>query len=222
MNEYSRIGLQGGEVSFTRFAFDELTKGMEPKPQPVHLYTSKNALGALHRGEVDLALVAESNAQGNKVKETELALAAYPAPGELITIAEFDMTIRHSLIRRKDAGQIEHIVGHDQAIKQCEKTLEDTFPDIGKHDGGDPSLLMQYLVKGERIPAEGVLFDPRNTAILGSERLAQLPQTRNVLEAYAHNLQDLGENNKTTFILVGRAAATSFWPAQPGRPGGGH
>ncbi len=86
-------------------------------------------------------------------------------------------------------------MGHSQNFKQCKDNLEKRYhhlrQETGKGDLVDTAKAASYLAAGKL---------PKTTAILGPKVLASL-YGFDIVDA---DLQDLGENNITNFLLVSR------------------
>ena len=111
-------------------------------------------------------------------------------------VEEFQILIRHFLMKRKDVdvSQIKIIMAHSQNFRQCKNNLAKKYPNLkqvsGQGDLLDTARCAEALAKNK--------ID-RNTAILGPKILAKIYD----LDIIDENLQD-SENNLTTFFLVSR------------------
>ncbi len=186
-------GIQGGIGSFNEeailfYAAKNKIKNFKIK----YLYTTEKVLKNLYEGNVDFGLFAIQNAVGGVVQESTYAMARY----KFKIVDEFDIPIRHFLMKRKDVDikKIKTIMAHPQVFKQCQNTLARKYASFrlisGKGDCLDTAKAAWSLSKNKL---------PSNIAILGPKTLAKIYD----LEIIDENLQDDKENN-TTFFLVSR------------------
>ncbi len=188
------VGIQGGTGSFSEEACRHYCATHAVENYQINtLYTALGVLTALHHGEIDRGVVVIQNARGGVVLETVTAMSQYNC--EIIEI--FDIVLRHCLLCHPSARfeDIETIISHPQVLAQCESTLNRKYPHLKRSsqegDLIDQALCAQHL-------AEGKL--PKNVAVLASAVCADLFG----LTIHDTNLQDLGEQNLTTFIWVKR------------------
>jgi arogenate dehydrogenase (NADP+) len=186
-------GIQGGVGSFNEEAIFQYTDKNRIKNYKIkYLYTTKKVLRELHKGNIDFGLFAIHNSVGGMVEESIKAMASY----KFRVIEEFDILVRHFLMKRKDAGtkKIKTIMAHPQVFKQCQATLKKKYPKMllksGRGDLIDTAEVAKLLSK-KRLPP--------NTAILGPKNLSKLYN----LEIIDKDLQD-NKINYTSFLLVGR------------------
>lgn len=191
--DHIEIGIQGGVGSFNHEAILKYTKEHNIHNFKIkYLYTTDKVLRSLHVGSIDYGLFAVHNSVGGVVQETINAMADY----KFEIVEEFDVLIRHFLMKRKDVGlkDIEQIMAHPQVLKQCRGTLAKKYPKMkltsGKHDLIDTANAAKALSKG--------MID-KNTAILGPRGLSELFN----LEIVGKDLQD-NKENLTGFMLVKR------------------
>ncbi len=189
-----RVGIQGGKGSFNEEACRAYcTQHNIAAYEIKYLYTSRNVLQALHKGEIERGVFAIQNAVGGVVMETIQALSEFDC--EIVEI--FDIVISHCLLIRPGVtfADIDTIISHPQALAQCRSTLKARYPHLrqisGEGDLVDQALCAQHL-------AEGKL--PPNYAVLAPGVCADLYH----LHTQDRNLQDLGAKNLTTFVWVKR------------------
>jgi len=187
------FGIQGGRGSFNEEALITYVKKNKIKKYEVkYLYTTEKVLKNLHEGTIDFGLFAIQNATGGVVQESTYAMAKY----RFFIQEEFDIMIRHFLMKRKDVpfSDIKTIMAHDQVFKQCVATLKLNYPDYilktGEGDFIDTAKAAQGLVLGAV---------SKNTAILGPHILADMYD----FDIVDENLQD-SKNNLTTFFMARR------------------
>jgi prephenate dehydratase len=109
-------------------------------------------------------------------------------------VANYEIPISHSLMTLPDIRDedIDCIMGHEQAVKQCEQTLRKYYGDIPRI-GGTGNLISSSNI-AEAI-ANGIL--PQTTASIGHHSLADIFG----LQVVREHIEDRSDN-RTTFILV--------------------
>lgn len=193
------IGIQGGRGSFNEEAcrhYCALHADEVPKYRIEYLFTAANVLSALNQGVVDRGVFAVQNAKGGAVMETIHALSHYRCE---ITDT-FEIVVSHCILHHPEVRfqDIDTLVSHPQALAQCASTLAERYPGLGQVRGNeygeeriDQALCAQHI-------AEGKL--PRTTAVLASRVCADLYG----LKIHDTDLQDLGQDNRTTFAWAQR------------------
>ncbi|NDJ53826.1 MAG: prephenate dehydrogenase/arogenate dehydrogenase family protein [Chloroflexi bacterium] len=188
------IGMQGGKGSFTHEAAKYYCRANGISDYSVaFLYTADNVLDALQRGEIDRGVLVIQNARGGVVMETIQAMSRVRCDIQRV----FDIVISHCLLHHPDAAveDIDTVISHPQALAQCKTTLARQYSHLAQTSGqGD---LIDQALCAEHI-AEGLL--PPTTAVLAPKMCADLYG----LAIHAEGLQDLGEDNLTTFVWVRR------------------
>lgn len=121
-----RLAYLGPAGTFSEDALRVAADGAEF--EPVRTATVYGAVLAVERGEADLALVPFENSIEGSVRSTLDALA-FDAPGVTI-VGEYDHTIRHSLIGRREwpLEQIDVVLSHPQASAQCASFIRESLP----------------------------------------------------------------------------------------------
>ena len=187
------FGIQGGKGSFNEEALSFWQAKRVQNPFKVkYLFTTEKVLKNLHEGNIDFGLFAIQNAVGGVVEESTHAMAKY----KFKIVEEFQILIRHFLMKRKDVsvGEIKTIMAHSQNFRQCNDNLKKKHPNLkqvsGQRDLLDTARCAEALAKNN--------ID-KNTAILGPIILSEIYE----LDIIDENLQD-SENNLTTFFLVSR------------------
>ena len=157
-----------------------------------YLYTTEAVLDALNNGAIDYGQFAIANSIGWLVDETLRSLGRY----HWKRVTSYEIPILHALMIHPDAlpEDITTIMGHDQALRQCEKTLARLYPDREKRAGTEN--LTDNASIAEAV-AHGQL--PRSVASIGHVSLADIYGLR-ILHT---NIQDR-DDNRTTFVLVTR------------------
>ncbi len=187
------FGIQGGKGSFNEEAilFHVKKHGIK-KYQIKYLYTSEKVLKNLHEGSIDFGLFAIQNSVGGVVEESTHAMAKY----RFKIVEEFQILIRHSLMKRKDSkvDEIKIIMAHSQNFRQCKDNLAKRYSQLkqlsGQGDQLDTAKCAEDLSKGKL---------NKNIAILGPKILSKIYN----LDIIEENLQDC-QDNLTTFFLVER------------------
>ncbi|MFA6081377.1 MAG: prephenate dehydrogenase/arogenate dehydrogenase family protein [Patescibacteria group bacterium] len=187
------FGIQGGKGSFNEEAILFYVKKQKIKKFKMkYLFTSEKVLRSLHEGNIDFGLFAIQNAVGGVVEESTCAMARY----RFKIVEEFQILIRHFLMKRKDVsiGEIKIIMAHSQNFRQCKDNLKKRWPNLKLVSGhGD---LLDTAKCAEALSKNNI---DKNTTILGPKILAKIYD----LEIIDENLQDI-QNNLTTFFLIAR------------------
>lgn len=190
-----KIWIQWGKWSFNHIAIgDFIAKNPDffagKNIKIIFLYTTENVLASLNSGEIDFGQFAIANSIGGLVYETMTTLGAY----KWQFLQNYSIPVKHSLFLHKDAKikEIDTIMAHEQAIRQCEKNLQKNFP-WKKYIGGTGELTDNASI------AEAISLGKlgKNVACLGNEILGEMYD----LNLFRENLQDR-EDNETTFVLV--------------------
>jgi prephenate dehydratase len=190
------IGIQGGRGSFNEEACRRYCAAHDTEISGYriqYLYTTAGVLNALHQGTIDRGVFAIQNAKGGAVMETIHALSRYHC--EIMDV--FEVVVSHCLLHHRAVsfGDIDTLISHPQALAQCAGTLKKRYPHL-KLTSGDGDLIDQALCA--QMIAEDRL--PRSTAVLASRVCAELYG----LAIHDEDLQDLGQDNRTTFAWVER------------------
>jgi len=187
------FGIQGGKGSFNEEAIMFYVKKKRIKKFKIkYLFTSDKVLKNLHDGNIDFGLFAIQNAVGGVVEESTHAMAKY----KFKIIEEFQILIRHFLMKRKDIElkNIKTIMAHSQNFRQCQQNLKEKYSNMelitGKGDLMDTAKVANAL---------SISKIPKETAILGPGILAKIYD----FDIIDSDLQD-SKNNLTTFFLVSR------------------
>ncbi len=202
------IGIQGGEGSFNDIACREYCAS-EGLVEYVTSYLQKTApvLEALNDGQIDYGIFAVYNTAAGIVEESIEAMGRFPCD----VIDYHRMIIRHALAIHPKAhfGSIDTVVSYPQPFKQCEGTLRRDYPHLRQVSTTNETE-MRALVGADYT---GTVVDQATWgALLAAGKLpghvAVLMPSPTVdrvgLRRMADNLQDMGEDNKTTFAWVRR------------------
>jgi chorismate mutase/prephenate dehydratase len=185
-------GIQGGKGSFNELALDEYTKrhGIE-NFTVVYLYTTNNVMETLAQGTIDYGQFAIHNSIGGMVEESVHAMSKHT----FTIVEEFEIIIAfHLMTKGTEPDEIDTIMAHPQALKQCRSTLERKYPKLKKISGEgdmiDPAGVANALKSGKL---------PQNISVLGPSILSDIYS----LTIIDSNLQDQ-ENNLTSFFMIRR------------------
>ncbi|GIW64322.1 MAG: hypothetical protein KatS3mg092_0255 [Patescibacteria group bacterium] len=185
------FGIQGGKGSFNEQALREYVRRRKIDNFKIkYLYTTKNVLKALNRGEIDFGIFAIVNSKGGIVEESINVIGDY----KFKIVDKITIPIAHFLMKRKDVdlSQIQQIMAHPQVFAQCQNNLKNKYPNLslisGRGELIDTAKVAYQLYKGK--------ID-KKTAILGPKILSEIYD----FEIIDENLQD-DKNNQTTFLLV--------------------
>lgn len=191
-----QLAIQGGPGSFSEEAARKYREDNDLEHGLDYCYTSENVLAAVEDGEAEQGLIAIENAVGGVVYESIEALAEHRCK-----IVDFlDVLVVHALLVRPgiEIDGVEKMISHPQALKQCESTLAEKFPNIptevGEGEAVDQATAAKQLADGKL---------PDTTAVLASRVCAELYD----LEIIAQDLQD-EEENYTTFLILEPLAAS--------------
>lgn len=207
-----RIGIQGGKWSFNEIALkyfldtvhawkkssiamtsgriEDFPNGNVLQSEIVYLYTTDAVLDALNNGSIDYGQFAIANSIGGLVDETLMSLGRY----RWNEVTHYEIPIIHALMIQRDASieDITTIMGHDQALRQCEKNLARLYPDREKRPGAgnltDNASIAEAVAHGEL---------PHSVASIGHASLAEIYG----LKVIRNSIQDR-DDNRTTFVLA--------------------
>ena len=203
------IGIQGGPGSFNEEALHDYTQKHTLKNYDVrYMHTTEDVLNALHTDnptkKIDQGIFALHNAAGGIVDESVEAMGKY----NFESIDKIRIKISHTLMVGKGVDfnpQKITLVTHPQVLAQCENNLERKYPDLPKTSGDGPmidhALVAEYMAQEKPVTAGGIVFDARTIATMGSRRLAEIHD----LTVIDKDLQDLGDQNYTSFLVVQKA-----------------
>jgi prephenate dehydratase len=196
------IGIQGGQGSFNEEACRHYCQTHDiPDYQVRYLFTTERVLRALHQGTIDYGVFAIQNARGGVVMETIQALSGYTC--DILEV--FDIVISHCILHHPETEfeTVDTLISHPQALAQCAANLKMRYPALrqvsGEGDQIDQALCAQQIAAGNL---------PRSTAVLAPRVCAELYGLR----IHDQHLQDLGDQNLTTFVWVRRKR--DFYPSR--------
>lgn len=188
-NQKNRIAVSGNRGSFSEEAARYYCgKNNITGYELDYLLNVSNALDALDKGEADKAVFPIENSNGGIVYEAVYAMSEHIFRIENI----FEIDIKHFLLVKPgaNAGQIEVIASHPQALKQCRMYLKRKWGETELKEYSDTASAAMDLSKGEL---------PQSTAVIAPEICAELYG----LEVLGEGVQDL-KFNFTTFIMATR------------------
>ncbi|WP_244631136.1 prephenate dehydratase [Aureimonas sp. ME7] len=191
-----RISFQGEPGANSDTACRTMYPGLEPLPCP----TFEDALGAVTRGEADLAMIPIENTIAGRVADIHHLL---PVSG-LQIVGEFFLPIRFQLMAKPGTtlGDIREVHSHIHALGQCRGIL--------RRNGWKP------IVAGDTAGAARQIAEmpEAHVAALAPRLAAELYG----LEILAENVED-AEHNTTRFVVLSRPGkGRELWaPAGGGR-----
>ncbi|MDD5050425.1 MAG: prephenate dehydrogenase/arogenate dehydrogenase family protein [Candidatus Pacebacteria bacterium] len=189
------VGIHGIDGCFTHEAllrFLEENGISETRVEPKFLVTGENVLKAVDSGKTDLGIFAIANSGSGAYVSSMAPLAKYTFKIQAVIGMEImQCLLAHKSI--KDVEAIKQVFGHPQAVSQCKRTLEESYPKLkvvsGK-DSDDTALCAKRISKGDL---------PKTTATIAS----QIAAKRYGLNIVSYNMHH-DPFNTTTFLLVSR------------------
>lgn len=143
---------------------------------------------AVAKGEIEKGLVPIENSIHGTVRETEDALFE----NNVQILFAYALPIHHGLFIKKNAGTIQKIVSHEQALEQCRKFLEKNYPKAQKIGYSSTMAAMDFMLKsGEK-----------GIAAIAPRELAH----RKDLKMKTKNIED-EKTNKTVFLIIQKKSA---------------
>lgn len=152
-----KVGYQGIELSNSEMAAMDIVRLLGlGDVEFVPLVASPEVVDALAQGQVDYGVLAYENNLGGQVIETYEALASI----DYEIVYRYKMPIHHALFV-KDArvalGDVEQVVSHEQAIKQCKRYIATKLPGAEAVASKDTALSAQELKEGVLAPTAAVI-----------------------------------------------------------------
>ena len=143
-----RVGYQGIEGSNSETAAKKMVMQLSlTDVEFIPLVTSQDVCNYLIRGAIDYGVVAYRNNLGGVVNETK----------EVFTTVNYDVVMRsklrihHALFVKNstvDITEIDKIISHEQALKQCEQYIDLRFPNARLIKSPDTAISAQQLKDG--------------------------------------------------------------------------
>ena len=177
------LGIQGIEGSYNDIVAQKYILENNLPWQIKYLENVKNVFKGLDNGEIEFGQFAICNSIGGVVQEALETIGKYSYRVK----TSYTMPIVHCLLGLKNEPNYDKVMGHIQALKQCEKTL--------KHL--KPSFMDGLLDNGSIAKALSEHKLPKGTVVVGSEALARIYG----LEILQKGVQDR-DDNTTTFVLI--------------------
>lgn len=120
----NRIGIQGGEASYTEMA----AKSLHPEAQIEYFERFKDVFKALRDQVIDSAVVAFANNRVGFIPEPYIEIAQYDT--DLSIVKETYVPVQHALLGVNGAtiADIEEVHSQRPAIQQCSKFLDEYLP----------------------------------------------------------------------------------------------
>jgi prephenate dehydratase len=176
------IGYLGPEGTFTEKALELF----RPDATRVALPNLEAVFQAAHSGAVNLGFVPVENRHAGLVTETYDLLFEYADRLQIIDATI--LPIQHALGALPNRSEIRTILSKDNALDQCSKYLNATYPNAEKRSVASTTGAMQMI-------SEGGLQDA--AAIGREDSFAEYG-----LQVIASNIADI-KDNKTRFIVLG-------------------
>lgn len=182
------VSIQGIKGSFSEQALLQYCQQKSIKNYKIHYaVNSESVLESINKNKSEYGLVALNNAQGGLVNETIDALTYH----RYRIIDSVILLVNHCLITTIDTKKcdIKSIVSHPQALKQCRHYLQKNYPDSDKVEWMDTSLAAADIAAKKL---------PKGSAAIASASCAKQYH----LKILDNNIQDLGSENETLFLLI--------------------
>jgi prephenate dehydratase len=182
----TRIGISGNKGSFSEEAAYDYCRNNSLQGEMEYLISAENTLKSLDEGRVDRAIFPIENSNGGIVYEAVEAMSRYVFRIEKI----FEIDIKHCLLVQPGttSSQVNMIVSHQQAIKQCRMYLKRKWGKAELREYSDTAEAAKDLQKGEL---------SRSCAVIAPQICADIYG----LEVLEEGIQDL-KFNFTSFIVA--------------------
>lgn len=184
-----KIGVSGNKGSFSEEAAQHYCREEKINDYELeYLENVSNVLKALDSGEVDKGVFPIENSNGGIVYEAVQAMSENRFKIEKI----FEIDIKMNLLVKSgvNAGDINQIVTHPQALKQCRMYLKRRWGDVELKEYSDTAGAARDLSRGV-LPQTSAVISPRICANLYD------------LDLLEEGIQDL-KFNFTTFITASK------------------
>jgi len=188
------IGIFGERASFTDEAAELYLRSVKLKDIKVKYFdTIDKALDAVSDKECDLSIIPYSNSSVGMIDATERAVAH----ARFKMISKVEIPIHHYLLAQKKMNikQIQRIVSHPQALRQCRGYIKNHFPEIILSSAKSTAIAARELSEGKY---------GHETAAIGTKQAAQLYG----LSIIDSNIED-HHDNSTTFLIVANPSKIS-------------
>lgn len=185
-----KIAYQGIRGSFSEVAAIKLAKQIGITEYELNpLTTSENVCQNVDDELSDYGVVAIKNSIGGEVRETKIALNQR----SLVEVARASIPISQCIFKFSNdisINEIDNIASHEQALRQCNNTINSIFGNVKRTTIEDTALAAKRLKEK--------VFDS-NTAVICSKRAGEL----NALSLIQEGAQDK-EGNTTYFVLLSK------------------
>ena len=187
MNNQIKIGVSGNKGSFSEEAANYYAdKNNIKEYELVYLLNVDNTLTALNEGRIDMGIFPIENSNGGIVYEAVHAMSKHNF--NIKNIFEIDIKMNLLVKPGTKASEINKIISHQQALKQCRMYLKRRWPDAELEEYSDTASAAKDLSDGV-LPATAAAIAPRVCAELYN------------LDLLEESIQDL-KFNFTTFIAA--------------------
>lgn len=184
-----KIGVSGNKGSFSEEAAQYYCREEKIKDfELFYLENVSNVLESLSKGEIDKGVFPIENSNGGIVYEAVQAMSQYRFNIDKI----FEIDIKMNLLVKSgvNSQDVEQIVSHPQALKQCRMYLKRRWPETELKEYSDTAGAARDL-------AQEVL--PSGSAVISPQICSELYD----LELLEEGIQDL-KFNFTTFITASK------------------
>jgi chorismate mutase/prephenate dehydratase len=182
------ISIQGDRGSYSEQALLQYChqKSLE-NYKITYAITSAAVLHDMNSIKSQYGLVALNNSQGGLVSETIEALSQ----NRYLIIDSVILKVNHSILALNGVSQydIKKIYSHPQALKQCREYLARNYPHCEIIPWRDTAQAASDLANNNI---------PNDAAVIASYNCANLYG----LNILAQNIQDLGDDNETLFLII--------------------
>jgi prephenate dehydratase len=220
----SKVGYLGPEGTFSEEA---LLSGAAPDSvEPVPCATIYDTVMALHRGEVEWAIVPIENSLDGSISVTLDLLAEEAAAVQIV--GETLLTVRHSLIAAQlvELKEIDTVLSHPQVPGQCARFLRGELPHARVLPASSTAEAVREVVEdakhgwaalGTRLAADiyggTVVRDGVQDRDDNETRFVWLAQAQSAAAATAPPLRIVGEQGswKTSLVFWGAGADSPGW-----------
>lgn len=182
-----KIGVSGSRGSFSEEAANYYCQRNKIKNYEIaYLIKVENVLNALAKKEIDKGIFPIENSNGGIVYEAVYAMSKYKF--DIENIFEIDIKQNLLVLPGTKASDINKIVSHPQALKQCRMYLKRKWGEIELEEYSDTAEAAKDISNGKL---------PNTTAAIAPKICSELYS----LELLEESIQDL-KFNFTTFIAA--------------------
>ena len=159
-----------------------------PKHQTIAKSSFFDVFKAVENGEVDCGMIPLENSYAGRVAEIHNLLQ----DGNISIVAEHFIKIKHHLSGLKDAKieDIKEVYSHPQALMQCRNNLS--------------KISIQQIECSNTAQAAILIANQKDKS--KAALCSQLATELNDLKIIKENMQDIGDNNFTIFIVISKSA----------------